>query len=59
MSYQTLTAALTLYRSGTLSLEQAANHSGVPTAKVASELRSRGISVRETDRDTFDGRQIN
>ena len=58
MSSRTLTAALTLYRSGTLTLEGAAKHGGVSTAKVVSALRSRGISVREPDYDEMDGRRI-
>mgnify|MGYP000100224506 FL=1 len=49
MSHQSLTAALTLYRSGTFDLDQAANQGGVTTAKLATELRSRGIPVREGD----------
>ena len=47
MSYRSLTATLTLYRGGTLSLEEAAKQSGVPPVKLAAELRSRGIPVRE------------
>lgn len=58
MTYTSLTTALTLYRGRTLSLEQAAAYGGVPTGKFASELRSRGIRVREEDRDTA-GRAAN
>jgi predicted HTH domain antitoxin len=47
MSLQSLTTALTLYRSGTLDLDQAARQGGVSTAKLATELRSRAIPVRE------------
>jgi len=53
MSYTTLTTALTLYRGGTLGLEQAATYGGVGAGKLASELRSRGIEVREEDRDVL------
>jgi len=49
MSHQSLTAALTLYRSGTFDLDQAADQGGVSPAKLATELRSRGIPVREGD----------
>jgi len=49
MSYRSLTTALTLYRGRTLSLEQAADYSGVSTAKLETALRSRGIPVREED----------
>ena len=51
MTYTSLTTALTLYRGETLGLEQAANYGGVPTEKMASELRSRGIQIREEDWD--------
>jgi len=47
MSFRSLTAALALYRSGTLTLEQAAERGGVSTTKMKSALRSRGIAVRE------------
>lgn len=50
MSYRSLTATLTLYRGGTLTLEEAAKQSGVPPVKLAAELRSRGIPVREDPR---------
>ncbi len=53
MSYTSLTTALTLYRGGTLSLEQAASYGGVETGKLASELRSRGFDVREEDWDVL------
>jgi len=49
MSLQSLTTALTLYRSGTFDLDQAARQGGVSTSKLATELRSRGIPVRETE----------
>ena len=47
MSFRSLTAALALYRSGTLTLKQAADRGGVSTTKMESALRSRGIAVRE------------
>jgi len=51
MTYTSLRTALTLYRGRTLGLEQAAAYGGVPTGKFASELRSRGITVREEQPD--------
>jgi predicted HTH domain antitoxin len=59
MSSRTLTAALALYRSGTLTLEGAAKHGDVSTTKIVSALRSRGIPVREAGHDEADGRRIN
>jgi len=56
MSYRSLTTALTLYRGGTLSLEQAARYGNVQTGKLADELRCRGIEVREKEWNTFAGR---
>ncbi|MDS0259384.1 hypothetical protein NDI56_08270 [Haloarcula sp. S1CR25-12] len=53
MSYRSLTTALTLYRGGTLGLEQAATYGNVQTGKLASELRSRGIAVREEDGESL------
>lgn len=47
MSLKSFTAALTLYRSRTLTLEQAATHGGVSVTKFETALRSRGIPVRE------------
>ena len=47
MSFRSLTAAVALYRSGALTLEQAAERGGVSTTKMESALRSRGIAVRE------------
>ncbi|MBV0925665.1 UPF0175 family protein [Halomicroarcula limicola] len=47
MSRKSFTAALTLYRSRTLTLEQAASHSGVSPSQFESALRSRGVPVRE------------
>ena len=51
MTYTSLTTALTLYRGGTLDLEQAASYGGVGTGKLVSELRSRGFDVHEEDHD--------
>lgn len=53
MSHRSLTTALTLYHSGAFTLEQAATHSSLSMAKLSSELRSRGLSVREEDRDVL------
>jgi len=53
MSYTSLTTALTLYHGGTLGLEQAAAYGGVDTTKLASELRSRGFTVRKEDWDVL------
>ena len=47
MSFNSLTTTLTLYRSGTLTLEQAVQRSGISPTKLKSELRTRGIPVRE------------
>jgi predicted HTH domain antitoxin len=49
MAFRSLTTVLTLYRGGTLTLEQAAEESGLSTARVESELRTRGIPIREAD----------
>jgi len=59
MTFTSLTTALALYRSRTLSLEQAANYGGVQTSKLASELRSRGIRVRDEGRDALPGQALN
>ena len=47
MTFRDISAALTLYRGGTLTLEQAARHGGVSPVEMAQKLRSHGISVRE------------
>ncbi|MFO7926057.1 MAG: DUF7317 family protein [Halobacteriota archaeon] len=47
MTHTSLMTALTLYRSETVTLEQAARYSGVPATNVAVALRARGIPVRE------------
>ncbi|MFB6129249.1 MAG: UPF0175 family protein [Salinigranum sp.] len=48
MTTHSFTAALTLYRSGTLSLAQSAHMAGVTEAEFSAELARYGISVRET-----------
>ncbi|MBX0322563.1 hypothetical protein EGH21_05930 [Halomicroarcula sp. F13] len=53
MSSKSLTTALTLYRSKTYTLEQAADFSGRSAGDVASALRSRGIAVREADEQSL------
>ena len=58
MSYRSLTTALTLYKGGALTLEGAADHSGLPATKVATALQSRGISIREADREVLIDRRI-
>lgn len=58
MSYRSLTTALTLYKSGALTLEGAAEHSGLPATKVASALQSRAIPIREPDREVLNDRRI-
>lgn len=47
MSFRSLTETLTLYRSGMLTLEQTAKRGNCSAAKIAIELHSRGITVRE------------
>ena len=49
MTRKSLTTALTLYRARALSLEQAAAYSDVSPQKLATELRSRSIPIREHD----------
>lgn len=49
MRHDRFIAALTLYRSRTLTLDGAAEYSGVPEAKLAAALRSHGVPVREDD----------
>ena len=58
MSYRSLTTALTLYKGGALTLEGAADHSGLPATKVAAALQSRGIPIRKADRDAVDERRL-
>ena len=52
MSFRSLMTAMTLYRSRTITLEQAADRSNVSLAKMESELRSRGIQVRDESQDS-------
>lgn len=59
MSHESLIVALALYRSGTFDLERAADHGGVPASKIVSELRSRGITVREAEHARPGRRRIN
>ena len=49
MTRKSLTTALTLYRARALTLDQAAAYSGVSRQKLATELRSRSIPIREHD----------
>jgi predicted HTH domain antitoxin len=59
MSSKGLTTALTLYRSGTLTLEKAAARAGLSESAFVSALRKRGISVdgdaTTPDAGGFDG----
>lgn len=48
MPSESLTIALTLYRSNTLGLEEAAAYGNTSTTKFVAALRSRGIPVRES-----------
>ena len=48
MHSHALTSALTLYRSGTLSLAQAASLAGVSETDLTASLGKHGIPVRET-----------
>ena len=47
MHTHALTTALTLYRSGTVTLTQAARSAGCTEPEMAATLREHGISVRE------------
>jgi predicted HTH domain antitoxin len=46
MHTHALTAAMTLYRSGTLSLDQAAEAAGLSDARMRTALRRHGIPLR-------------
>ncbi|WP_137682076.1 DUF7317 family protein [Haloarcula mannanilytica] len=59
MSHRSLTTALTLYRGKTLSLEEAAAYSGVSPTKFAAALGSRGIQVRDEDRNMISDQTAN
>jgi len=52
MTYKPLGKSVELYRTGECSLTQAASRAGVSVDELASELRSRGIALRDGDRDT-------
>jgi predicted HTH domain antitoxin len=47
MHTHALTVALTLYRSGTLTLEQAAESAGVSVPQMRTAVRRYGIALRE------------
>jgi predicted HTH domain antitoxin len=47
MTRHAVMTGVTLYRTGTVTLEQAANCGGTTSASLAASLRSRGIPVRE------------
>ncbi|MFC7096173.1 hypothetical protein [Halobaculum marinum] len=47
MSLQALTTAATLYRGTSLTLEQAATHTGLTADELAKHLRSQGIPTGE------------
>lgn len=51
MTRHAVVTGLTLYRTGTVTLEQAASCGGTTTESFEAALRSRGIPVRETDVD--------
>ncbi len=51
MSFRSLTIALELYRSGTLTLGEAANRGGVSPEKLVAELRARGIQIEESQHE--------
>ncbi len=55
MTRHAVMTGLTLYRTGTVTLEQAANCGGTTSANLATALRSRGIPVREEEPQTTDG----
>ena len=47
MTSNTFTAAVKLYKAGTLTLEQAASRAGVPKDKMESHLEKYGATIRE------------
>ena len=49
MSYKVLNAAVEQYRTQEQSLAGAAAAAGVSTTELAAELRSQGVSLRESD----------
>lgn len=48
MRRHAVVAAMSLYRAGTLTLEQAAGYAGVTPGTMRERLRGNGIDVRET-----------
>ncbi len=56
MPARSLMTVMTLYQSRTITLEQAADRSGISPAKMESALRSRGIPVRDESQDSRDPR---
>jgi predicted HTH domain antitoxin len=59
MSSHGLTTALTLYRSGTITLATAAARAGLSEAEFRAALHRRGIDVRERDVDAPDVAETN
>ena len=49
MTYGSLHESVELYRSDDLSLQRAAARGGVSTRRLVSELRTRGVELREQD----------
>jgi predicted HTH domain antitoxin len=54
MHTHALTVALTLYRSGTLTLEQAAESAGVSVSEMRTAVRRYGIALREAPSPTVE-----
>ncbi|RRJ32818.1 DUF7317 family protein [Halocatena pleomorpha] len=48
MRQHAVVAAISLYQSGTLTLEQAAGYAGVTPETMHKRLRGKGVDVRET-----------
>jgi hypothetical protein len=48
---KSITTAMTLYRAGTATLEQAAQCGGIPAVTLAAALESHGIPVHESRSD--------
>jgi predicted HTH domain antitoxin len=57
MSLNTLNTALRLYQDGALTFDQASAQSECSPAKLIAELQSRGIGLREEDKEAFGGRR--
>ncbi|WP_425487436.1 DUF7317 family protein [Natronomonas halophila] len=49
MTRSSTTTAMTLYRSRTLTLDQAADYTGIPAARLTATLQSHGITLDEPD----------